>query len=474
MKRFELIFGIIKIPVDAAAIIGAALVAYAIRYSDAFLRFRPATVTIPFDDYFRTVLVIAPIWILFFALSGLYSFRRQALVDTLPKIFTASAAGFFVVLALLIFSQEFFASRFIILAAWFFSVVFVSVGRLLVNAIEHKLKKSGLWQQGVVIIGEGEALNNLLRELEQKTILGLRAVQTFKVLDELAKEQIVNLKKNNQIAELILLNMNFGKLEPADLFELSVLHDLKVSYSTAGPWNILPNVQIDTFGGVPFFNIRKTRLEGWGKILKRICDFLAAIILFVILLPVLAIIGVIIWLTSGRPIIYRNERVGENGRRFDVLKFRTMKQAYCIGQDYDNQPSALAFEEKLISEQSKPGPVYKIKNDPRVTSVGRFLRRWSLDELPQLWNVISGKMSLVGPRPHQPREVAKYEPFHQKLFVVKPGITGLAQISGRSDLSFDEEARLDSYYIDHWSPQLDLYILLKTVAAVISRRGSVV
>lgn len=472
MKRFDLIFAVIKVPVDIAAIVGAALLAYAIRYSSFFLAFRPATVTIPFDDYLRAVILITPIWIFFFAINGLYSFRRLALVDKLPKIFTASAAGFFVVLAMLIFSQAFFASRFIILAAWALSVIFVIAGRFVINLIEHKLKKIGLWQQGVVIVGEGVALDNLLRELEQKTILGLRAVQTFTHLDALAKEQIVNLKKNNQISELILLNMDFGKLDPADLFELSVLHDLKVSYSTVGPWNILPNVQMDTFGGVPFFNIRKTRLDGWGRILKRICDFCLAVILFIILLPVLVIIGAIIWLTSGRPVLYRNERVGEDGQHFELLKFRTMKKEYCIGRGFDNQPAALAFEETLIASQSKPGPVYKIKNDPRVTPVGKWLRRWSLDELPQLWNVITGKMSLVGPRPHQPREVAKYEPFHQKLFVVKPGITGLAQISGRSDLSFDEEARLDSYYIDHWSPQLDLYILLKTLTAVISRKGA--
>ena len=473
MKRFDLIFAIIKVPVDIIAIAGAAFVAYAIRYSEFFLRFRPATVTIPFNDYVRAVLLIMPIWIFFFAINGLYSFRRQALLDKIPKIFTASAAGFFAVLAVLIFTQEFFASRFIILTAWVFSVTFVILGRIIINTIEHKFKKIGWWTQGVVIVGQGEDLENVVKELKQNTFLGLRVVQTFPTLDELVKSKIINLKQSGQINELILLNIDMAKLDPAILFELSVPHGLKVSYSTIGPWNILPNVQIDTFAGVPFFNIRKTRLDGWGRILKRMADIVAAIGIFIFLLPLLLVIGLVVVLTSGRPIIYRNIRVGEDGEQFGVLKFRTMKQEYCIGDGFDNQTAALAFEEKLIAEQSKPGPVYKIKNDPRVTPIGKFLRRWSLDELPQLWNVIRGDMSLVGPRPHQPREVAKYEPFHQKLFVVKPGITGLAQISGRSDLSFDEEARLDSYYIDHWSPQLDLYILLKTIVAVISRKGAV-
>ncbi len=473
MKRFDLIFAVIKVPIDVAAIVGAALLAYAVRYSHFFLKFRPATVTIPFNDYVRAVLLIAPIWIFFFAINGLYSFRRQALLDKIPKIFTASAAGFFAVLAVLIFTQEFFASRFIILTAWVLSVVFVMLGRIIINMIEHGFKKIGWWAHGVVIVGEGESLENLVRELEQNTFLGLRVIQTFSKIDEIAKSQIINLKQSGQINELILLNMNMANMDPAVLFELSVPHGLKVSYSTVGPWNILPNVQMDTFAGVPFFHIRTTRLEGWGRILKRSADVVVAILLLIILSPFLLLIGLVALISSGRPVFYRNVRVGEDGQHFNLLKFRTMAQEYCIGDGFGDQQTALAFEEKLIAEQSKPGPVYKIKNDPRVTPIGRFLRRWSLDELPQLWNVIRGDMSLVGPRPHQPREVAKYEPFHQKLFVVKPGITGLAQISGRSDLSFDEEARLDSYYIDHWSPQLDLYILLKTIVAVISRRGAV-
>lgn len=182
------------------------------------------------------------------------------------------------------------------------------------------------------------------------------------------------------------------------------------------------------------------------------------------------IIAIAVRLDSRGPVIYRNERVGVKGN-FDVLKIRSMKEDYCTGRQFANNHSSLELQEKLIKQKSvRKGPVYKIKDDPRVTSVGRFIRALSLDELPQFFNVLKGEMSLVGPRPHQPIEVAKYARHHKKVLTIKPGITGMAQISGRSDLDFDEEVRLDYYYIENWSILLDLKILLKTPFAVLAKR----
>lgn len=158
---------------------------------------------------------------------------------------------------------------------------------------------------------------------------------------------------------------------------------------------------------------------------------------------------------------------------FKVYKFRSMRANLSVGDQFGDQKAALELEEKLIRERGiKPGPVYKIKNDPRVTRIGGFLRRFSIDELPQLFNVLVGDMSLVGPRPHQPREVEKYERHHRRVLMIRPGITGLAQVSGRSDLSFDDEVRLDMFYIENWTPLMDLAILLKTPFTVFSRKGA--
>jgi lipopolysaccharide/colanic/teichoic acid biosynthesis glycosyltransferase len=151
-----------------------------------------------------------------------------------------------------------------------------------------------------------------------------------------------------------------------------------------------------------------------------------------------------------------------------------MWRKFSIGPQFmQNEQDRLELERRLIAERSiKEGPVYKIADDPRVMPVGRFLRRWSLDELPQFWNVLTGKMSIIGPRPHQPREVEKYLPHQRRVLAIKPGITGLAQISGRSDLSFEDEVRLDLWYIENWSIWLDLYILFKTPFAVVNRKGA--
>jgi lipopolysaccharide/colanic/teichoic acid biosynthesis glycosyltransferase len=165
--------------------------------------------------------------------------------------------------------------------------------------------------------------------------------------------------------------------------------------------------------------------------------------------------------------------VKKNGT-FNVYKFRSMYREYSIGpqfKKYADQQEALALEKKLISQKSaRKGPVYKIVNDPRRTGVGRFIERTSLDELPQLFNVFAGTMSLVGPRPHQPREVEKYQGYQRRVLDIKPGISGLAQISGRSDLDFEEEVKLDTYYIENWSLMLDFWIMIKTPWVVLNRK----
>jgi len=171
------------------------------------------------------------------------------------------------------------------------------------------------------------------------------------------------------------------------------------------------------------------------------------------------------------PIIYKNERVGGDGKKFFVYKFRYIKWQYCITKENDKLNEALKIEEKLIEKQSiRRGPIYKIKSDPRKTCVGNFIEKYSLDELPQFFNVLQGNMSMVGPRPHQEREVEKYMDYHRRLLTIKPGVTGLAQISGRSDLDFEDEYKIDLYYIENWSLWMDIVICLKTIPVLFRSR----
>ncbi|MBP9869108.1 sugar transferase, partial [Patescibacteria group bacterium] len=203
-------------------------------------------------------------------------------------------------------------------------------------------------------------------------------------------------------------------------------------------------------------------------------DIVGSLFLLLITSPLTLLAALALAIEDGIPVIFQNERVGERGELFRLYKLRTMWRKFSIGPQFkQNDKANLELERKLIKEKSiKHGPVYKIEGDPRVTGIGNFLRRWSIDELPQFMNVLKGDMSLVGPRPHQPREVEKYEPHHRRVLAIRPGITGMAQISGRSDLTFDDEARLDTWYIDNWSSLLDVYILLKTPFAVLNRKGA--
>jgi lipopolysaccharide/colanic/teichoic acid biosynthesis glycosyltransferase len=188
-------------------------------------------------------------------------------------------------------------------------------------------------------------------------------------------------------------------------------------------------------------------------------------------LPITLITSIAIWLESRGPVIYKNERIGNDGQKFNVYKFRYMKWDYCVTKENPTLEQAVKLEKELIEKQSvRKGPLYKIKNDPRKTRVGTFIEKYSIDELPQFFNVLFGSMSMVGPRPHQKREVEKYMDYHRRLLTIKPGATGMAQVAGRSDLDFEDEYKLDLYYIENWSLWLDIQICLKTIGVLFRKR----
>lgn len=203
--------------------------------------------------------------------------------------------------------------------------------------------------------------------------------------------------------------------------------------------------------------------------MKRCIDIVGSVVGLIVLSPVAVLVAVAIILDSGLPIFYVSDRIGRS-RAFPMIKFRSMQTALSTGAAYGGESAEQLYQELIRERSERKGPVPKIIDDPRWTRVGKWIRRFSLDELPQLMNVLRGEMSLVGPRPHLPSEVANYERHHQKVLAIKPGMTGLAQVSGRSDIDFDEEVRLDRYYIEHWSLWLDIRILLKTVAVVFQSR----
>ncbi|OGL65803.1 hypothetical protein A3B21_01055 [Candidatus Uhrbacteria bacterium RIFCSPLOWO2_01_FULL_47_24] len=473
MKKLDLFFATILVPLDYVALILAAIAAYSLRFAPFLAERRPVIFALPFDQYMRIVFIIAIGWITIYALSGLYAISHRKKLEELKKIIIASTAAFGGVLAAVVFSRELFESRFILLASWIFAIVFVFFFRLFLRMVRSTLIRAGFGLKLVAVIGKGMSADALINMVSRNPKYGLKVAFRAETFSKEAERELRALAAQDGLDQIIYVAQNGSTKEMHEALDFADEYHLSFCYSADIVSAHGAGIEFDMLAGVPLLELKRTRLEGWGRVYKRIFDIVGSLILILITLPIIFFAALAVMFESGFPILFRNERVGEHGKIFNTLKFRTMYQKYCIGKQFADHAHALEYEKKLIAERSdKQGPVYKIKEDPRVTHVGRFLRRTSIDELPQLFNVLAGQMTLVGPRPHQRREVEKYEKHHKRVLELKPGMTGLPQISGRSDLSFEEEVKLDTYYIEHWSLKLDFIILLKTPFAVLGQRGT--
>lgn len=471
MKRSELIFTAVLVPMDYLMLVLAGLAAYWLRTSAWVAGTWPVlfSINLPLQKYLELVLVISFLMLVIFALSGLYEIRRpNGILEDGARLLIAVAAGLAGIIIYIFARREWFDSRFLIFAAGALAVFFVWLGRALVRVLQRFLiKYYKFGSHNVLVIGGDDISEELREEARQNSSLGYNVVKYFSALDLEAIKEVV---ASEAIDDIILANPDFSRELVIGLIDFCEERHLNFKFVPNLFQTLTINVEFDSLAGIPLVELKRTALDGWGKIIKRIIDFLGSIIGIIIFLPIMAVVAALVKLDSPGPIIYKNKRVGTEGT-FNAYKFRSMKLEYCTGEEYDKTGEAECLEKELIERQSsRKGPVYKIANDPRRTKLGRFLERSSLDELPQFFNVLLGDMSLVGPRPHQPREVAKYEKWHKKVFNIKPGVTGLAQISGRSEIDFDEEAKIDTYYIENWSLWLDFKIMLKTPIVVLLRR----
>lgn len=472
MKRSELIFTAALVPVDFIMLVAAGLVAYSLRTSELAAKFRPVlfSLNLPFSRYFGLVLLVSLVWLCVFAVSGLYSMKRtKKSLEEFLRIIIAVSSGMMAVIVYIFAKRELFDSRFLILGAGIVAIFFVSWGRLIVRVLQkYLISKYRVGSHNVLVIGGDGISKELIEEIKGRPSLGYHLLKHFSDLDISRIKQAAG---EMSVDDIILANPDFSREKVLDLIDFCEISHINFKFVPNLFQTLTANVDFDSLGPVPLIELKRTALDGWGKITKRIMDVIFSLFGLIIFSPVMAAVALAIKLESQGPVIYKNKRVGPDGI-FNTYKFRYMKIEYCVGPEYDKDGRANEYENELIEKQSvRQGPVYKIANDPRCTRIGRFLEKTSLDELPQFLNVLVGNMSLVGPRPHTPKEVGKYEKWHQKVFNIKPGITGLAQISGRSELNFDEEARFDIYYIENWSLGLDFKILLKTPLAVLFRKS---
>jgi len=466
MKRSELLFNILLVPLDIIAIILAGIVAYNIRISTWMRDMRSIAADFDLVQIFPFVLGFSVLSAVAFAFAGLYNMHvtRTALRE-LHLIFVSVSTALLVVVLYFFFDREFF-SRFIILFIWILGIMFVFFARLLIRSLQRFLSSHhGIGVHRLAVIGTqtqpGQAITE---QIEQSRGHGYQIVTASEVFK---KDKLEDMVKADKLDEVILCDPHNTGSQLQHIHQFCETHHLGFQYMPT-VFETYPKIDMHTLAGVLLFRVKTTNLEGWGSVLKRIFDILFSLVFLIVFSPVYVIISILIKVDSQGPVLYKNERVGRHEEPFLLWKFRTMKQELCTSED---NPEALEYEQKLIEQQSvKEGPIYKIKDDPRVTRMGDILRKTSLDELPQFVNVLKGEMSIVGPRPHQPREVAQYKETHKKVLSIKPGITGLSQISGRSDLTFEEEVLYDTYYIEHWSFWSDIGIVLKTPFAMLMSR----
>ncbi|HJV32489.1 MAG TPA: sugar transferase [Patescibacteria group bacterium] len=473
MRRNQLTFAVILLPLDYLALLAAAVTAYRLRF-ETLAGFRPAISLIAYHEYLAAAATLALGYLAIFALTGLYAIERpRRIVEETVKVISACTLGVMGLIILIFFRGELFASRFVILAAWLLSFLYVIVERLLVRLANRQLLKRGIGARRAIVVGGGDrATEAIVAEFSRNPELGYRIVKRFPRWDAAAAAEAAALCANDGAEELFVTDPDTGKEAMQALIEFAEDRHLTFRYA-ADTLAAHAALMSTTIAGIPVIEVKRTRLEGWGRVYKRVFDVIASLVLIILASPFMLIAAIAVKLDSKGPIIFKNERVGHEGRRFKAFKFRSMRSDLSVGEQFAGQQAALDLERKLIEERGiKAGPVYKIKDDPRVTRVGKFIRRYSIDELPQFFNVLKGDMSLVGPRPHQPREVEKYERHHRRVLMIRPGITGLAQVSGRSDLSFEDEVRLDTFYIENWTPLMDVAIVFKTPFAVFSRKGA--
>jgi len=468
MKRSELFFSFIQVPVDFIMLLLAAMTAFTVRNIPEILALQPKLYKFPLNTFMKMVLMVAPIFIVIYALEGLYDIRvtRKFWRETL-KVFSATSIGLIIIIVAVFLQREWFSSRFIILAAWGLAVFYVVAARFFIQRVQKWLLVSrGIGVHRVLLIGRNGKMNAISKIIKRDKGLGYRVIDQ---VESAHLHEIKEIRKMKGIDEIILCEPSVTDDEQEKLIDYCAINNIKYKFI---PTTLQTSqFMINVFNDEPIIEVKSTPLDGWGKISKRLFDIIVSMVSIVITSPIMLLTAIAIRLESSGPIIYKNERIGNDGQKFFAYKFRYMKWESCVTKDNPNLDEALKLEKELIAKQSvRKGPLYKIKKDPRKTRVGNFIEKYSIDELPQLFNVFYGQMSIVGPRPHQKREVEKYMDYHRRLLTIRPGLTGMAQVSGRSDLDFEREYKLDLYYIENWSLWLDIQICLTTIAVLFQKR----
>jgi len=431
-----------------------------------------------FRDYLNALLVVIPLGNFFLYLNGLYPVNRLRPMRTVLGMIIKANVGVAIVCVIMLYAVKIYAPGRIVIV--FFMVInscLLFAKEAAVRAIFTRVREKGLVRNNLLIIGDKSIIPKITDVIKKDPYLGMKISAIF-LLDESAEwgakhfgeENVVVFDKKADIHLVLFENEIDNVLIAVGKEKLSETEELILKCEEYGTeiWLyadffelLFAQKEIDSLGKIPILVFRTTPKPTWALLCKRMIDVAGSLVLMVLASPLMLVAVLGIKMTMPGPVIFRQKRVGLHGRKFVFFKFRSMVT------------DAEQRRQELCQRNIMKGPAFKVKCDPRVTPFGKFLRKTSIDELPQLWNILKGEMSLVGARPPLPTEVAEYRGWQRRRFSMRPGLTCLWQVSGRNKITdFDEWTKLDLEYIDNWSLWLDFVILLKTIPAVIFRIGA--
>ncbi len=427
------------------------------------------------QNYYLRMVPIVVFFIIVYAGRGLYPSVGVSPVEELKRLTVSTSFVFLVITAMTFWIRNAESySRLMIAFSWLFALIFIQVNRWILRYIAIRFD---LWGEPVAFVGYGPQGRQMADFLLRNLKFGLRPVV---ILDGFYENKgivspLPKIKLGNSPREIMtfkeagIRTVILVTSEMPDGLQAEILHEERFGFERV---ILISDLQwIGSVGVIPYdlqgylgLEVQRNLVRNWEQGLKRLLDLFLVIIGGLLVLPLFGLIAAMVWLESKGQVFYTQNRIGKNGRIIKVWKFRTMvPNADQVLDDY------LTSNPDLLDEWQS---THKIKDDPRVTKLGSFLRRYSLDELPQLWNVIKGEMSIVGPRPIVDEEIRHYGHCFHMYKTVLPGITGLWQISGRNDVSYALRVRLDEYYVRNWSIWLDIYILIRTVWVVLNKEGA--
>jgi exopolysaccharide biosynthesis polyprenyl glycosylphosphotransferase len=416
---------------------------------------------------------IVLVWLTMLALQGAYSRRvfgagpTEFKVVYLASLITAGVVG------MISFLFDLDLSRGFVLLTFVLGTPLLGAERYAVRKLLHRTRRHGQMLHRVVAVGGPSAIREINEVLKRERYVGYeicgacvpRGIPVDE--DEMTVAHLGEVSDTRRVCEEVgadtVLVTRGGYSSSADLRRIAWdLEDTDIDLVVVPSLTDVagPRIHMRPVAGLPLLHVEGPQTDEAGGLAKRLFDFGGALFGIVLISPLLLAVALLVKLEDGGPIFFRQARVGRDGRHFWMLKFRSMV------------PDAEQRLQEIEHMNESDGVLFKVKGDPRITRTGRFLRRYSVDELPQLFNVLRGDMSLVGPRPPLPAEVAAYEPDTRRRLLVRPGMTGLWQVSGRSSLTWNETVRLDLYYVDNWSMLTDFVIIAKTVKAVVGSEGA--